>query len=218
MPEVLTTAMILAAGRGERLRPMTDHTPKPLLEVRGKPLIVHHLEALAGAGFSDVIINLSWLGDQIREHLGQGDRFGLTIHYSEEAEALETAGGIVQALPLLGERFVVINGDVFTDYDFARLRHHDRAAFLVLVPNPEHNPGGDFALADGDVANDGAARLTFSGIGQYHRDFFAGLAPGKRPLAPLLRAAAERGDVGGELFQGDWRDVGTAERLAELNA
>ncbi len=211
-------AMILAAGRGERLRPLTDSTPKPLLEVRGKPLIVYHLEALARAGFREVVINLSWLGAQIREHLGDGAEFGLRIEYSEEAQALETAGGILQALPLLGERFVVVNGDLFTDYDFARLRNADSLAHLVLVDNPQHNAGGDFALAGSVVKNAGQPMYTFSGIAQYHRSFFADLAAGKQALAPLLRAAADRGQVSGELFDGEWIDIGTAERLKQLNA
>ena len=211
-------AMILAAGRGERLRPLTDNTPKPLLDVRGKPLIVYHLEALVRGGFSEVVINLSWLGDQIRARLGNGSEFGLHIAYSEEATALETAGGILQALPLLGERFVVVNGDVFTNYDFSRLRAADNLAHLVLVDNPQHNTAGDFSLDATSVGNDGQPMHTFSGIAQYHCSFFDGLAPGKQALAPLLRAAAERGQVSGELFSGEWVDIGTAERLAQLNA
>lgn len=210
-------AMILAAGRGERMRPLTDRQPKPLLEVRGKPLIVHHVEALARAGFDRIVVNLSWLGDQIRARLGDGGEFGVNIAYSEEPEALETAGGIVQALPLLGERFVVVNADVFTDYDFARLRGGDAVAHLVLVENPVHNHGGDFALADGIVDNDGDALYTFSGIACYRSRFFEGLEPGKRALAPLLRAAAARGEISGELFSGEWSDIGTPERLDELN-
>ncbi|MCP4764947.1 MAG: nucleotidyltransferase family protein [Gammaproteobacteria bacterium] len=210
-------AMILAAGRGERLRPLTDTTPKPLLEVAGKPLIVYHLEALANAGFSEVVINLSWLGEQIRNRLGDGDRYGLTIEYSEESDALETAGGIVQALPLLGERFVVVNADIFTDYDFSRLRSMDSLAHLVLVDNPDHHVGGDFSLLGATVGNDDSAKHTFSGISQYHRDFFAELQPGKQALAPLLRAAIANGQVSGELFQGNWIDIGTAERLRALN-
>lgn len=206
--------MILAAGRGERLRPLTDRVPKPLLEVDGKPLIVHHLEALAKAGFGETVINLSWLGEQIRERLGDGRGFGVAIDYSEEPLALETAGGILQALPLLGERFIVINGDIRTDYDFSRLRDRDSPAHLVLVPNPPHNSAGDFSLGGASVGNDGDARYTFSGIACYRAEFFAGLEPGKRALAPLLRAAAERGDVSGELYRGRWRDIGTADRLA----
>jgi len=205
-------AMILAAGRGERLRPLTDSTPKPLLEVRGKPLIVYHLEALHKAGFNEIVINLSWLGDQIRTRLGSGSEFGVSIEYSEEAAALETAGGILQALPLLGERFVVVNGDVFTDYDFVALKlaekSANRLAHLVLVDNP---------LQRTIVGNDGSPRHTFSGIARYHRSFFDGLAPGKQALAPLLRAAATEGQVSGELFSGLWVDIGTAERLQRLN-
>ena len=211
-------AMILAAGRGERLRPLTDSRPKPLLEVRGKPLIVYHLEALARAGFNEIVINLSWLGEQIRERLGVGEAFGVRIDYSEESVALETAGGIQQALPLLGERFVVVNGDVFTDFDFTRLRMAAGPAHLVLVENPEHNSAGDFSLDGEKVDNDGETRYTFSGIAQYQRSFFAGLEPGKLALAPLLRAASDRGQVSGELFRGEWSDIGTAERLALLNA
>ena len=162
-------AMILAAGRGERLRPLTDTTPKPLLEVRGKPLIVYHLEALARAGFAEIVINLSWLGEKIRDRLGTGEAFGVRIAYSEEATALETAGGILQALPLLGERFVVVNADIFTDYDFSRLREVTAAAHLVLVDNPGHNSGGDFSLDDGAVGNRGKPMHTFSGIAQYQR-------------------------------------------------
>jgi len=209
-------AMILAAGRGERLRPLTDSLPKPLLEVQGKPLIVHHLEALSRAGFSEIVINLSWLGDQIRALLGNGEAFGLAIEYSEEPEALETAGGIVQALPLLGERFVVINADIFTDYDFANLKQ-DSIAHLVLVENPRHHADGDFTLTESTIGTEGSPRYTFSGISQYHRSFFAGLSPGKQALAPLLFAAAAKQQVTGELFHGSWSDIGTAERVADLN-
>lgn len=210
-------AMILAAGRGERLRPLTDVTPKPLLEVRGKPLIVYHIEALASAGFTDVVINLSWLGEQIRARLGDGAQFGVSIEYSEEVQALETAGGIQQALPLLSERFIVVNADVFTDYDFATLRAADSPAHLVLVDNPQHNDRGDFSLHQSSVGNSGSPQHTFSGIAQYHRSFFAELEPGKQALAPLLRKAADKGQVSGELFQGTWIDIGTVERLAQLN-
>lgn len=210
-------AMILAAGRGERLRPLTDNTPKPLLEVRGKPLIVYHLEALAGAGFTDVVINLSWLGEQIRARLGDGTQFGVSIEYSEEVQALETAGGIQQALPLLSERFIVVNADVFTDYDFAALRAADSPAHLVLVDNPQHNDHGDFSLDRASIGNSASPRHTFSGIAQYQRSFFAGLRPGKQALAPLLRKAADQGQVSGELFRGAWIDIGTVERLAQLN-
>ncbi len=210
--------MILAAGRGERMRPLTDSKPKPLLEVRGKPLIVYHLEALRRAGFDDIVINLSWLGEQIRDLLGGGERFGVGISYSEEPEALETAGGILQALPLLGERFIVVNADVFTDYDFTHLRRFELDAQLVLVENPPHNARGDFSLANGLIGNRGTELYTFGGIAAYRREFFDGLAPGKRALAPLLRAAADEGRVGGELFRGGWDDIGTVERLDALNS
>ncbi len=210
-------AMILAAGRGERLRPLTDRVPKPLLEVQGKPLILHHLEALSRAGFAEIVINLSWLGDQIRALLGDGTDLGLTIEYSAEPDALETAGGIRQALPLLGERFVVVNADIFTDYDFARLKHSDSIAHLVLVENPRHHTDGDFTLTESIIGAEGSPLYTFSGISQYHRSFFAGLSPGKQALAPLLYAAAARQQVTGELFRGTWTDIGTAERLADLN-
>ena len=209
--------MILAAGRGERMRPLTDKTPKPLLEVRGEPLILRHLEALVRAGFTEIVVNLSWLGEQIRARLGDGSEFGVSIAYSEEPQALETAGGIRQALPLLSDRFVVVNADVFTTYDFVRLRDFDAPAHLVLVDNPEHNRGGDFSLADGLVGNHGDPLYTFSGIACYRRQFFDGVEPGKLALAPLLRAAADRGEVSGELFDGEWTDIGTPERLDELN-
>jgi len=210
-------AMILAAGRGERMRPLTDRVPKPLLPVAGKPLIVHHLEALSRAGFGEVVINLSWLGEQIRDLLGDGGGFGLSIAYSEEPEALDTAGGILQALPRLGERFVVVNADIYTDYDFTRLRRADSPAHLVLVENPVHHPEGDFSLEGSKVGNLDSPRYTFSGIAQYRREFFAGLAAGKLALAPLLRKAAGQGRVSGELFAGDWTDIGTPERLDTLN-
>ena len=210
-------AMILAAGRGERMRPLTDRTPKPLLEVGGKALIVHHLEALGRAGFDEVVINLSWLGEQIRDYLEDGARYGLSISYSEEPEALETAGGIAQALPLLGERFAVVNADVYSDFDFSHLREFDGSAHLVLVDNPAHNPNGDFSLESGLVGNDGDPLYTFSGIAAYRREFFTGVEAVKQPLAPLLRTAAATGQVSGELFRGRWWDIGTAERLDALN-
>lgn len=215
-------AMILAAGRGERMRPLTDHTPKPLLEVGGKPLIVWHVEKLARAGFHELVINHAHLGEQIEAELGNGDRFGVSIRYSPEVEALETAGGIAHALPLLGEApFLVLNGDVFTDYDFARLRHvlrPDLMAWLVLVENPRHNGGGDFALKDGYVRAHGMPMHTFSGIGVYRPELFAGIPRGEKArLAPLLRTAMRSGKVGGELYRGRWVDVGTPQRLAELD-
>ncbi|MGB1111108.1 MAG: N-acetylmuramate alpha-1-phosphate uridylyltransferase MurU [Gammaproteobacteria bacterium] len=213
-------AMILAAGRGERMRPLTDTTPKPLLSVGGKPLIRWHLERLREAGFEQVVINLSHLGDQIEAALGDGSKLGLSIQYSwEPPGALETGGGIHQALPLLGHGpFAVVNGDVWTDLDFSLLRLPPTGlAHLILIPNPPHNPAGDFALADGRVFDKGEARLTFSGIGIYRPELFSGLEAGRFPLAPLLRQAMGRGEVSGELFNGDWRDIGTPERLATLD-
>jgi len=209
-------AMILAAGRGERLRPYTDTCPKPLLEVRGKPLIEYHLRALAAAGIDRVVINLSWLCDLIKEKLGDGNQYGLKICYSEEPEALETAGGIVRALPFLDEQFVVINGDVFTDYPFEQLLKVDSPAHIVLVNNPAHNPDGDFALDDGLVSNALEGRHTFAGIAVYQKSFFAGIEEGKQALAPLLRQAADNKQLGGELYAGEWTDVGTVERWRSL--
>lgn len=215
-------AMILAAGRGERMRPLTLATPKPLLEAGGSPLIVHHLRALRAAGFEDIVINLSWLGDQVRSVLGDGGRHGVRIHYSDEgSEPLETGGGIFRALPLLGAGpFVVLNGDVWTDLDFSRLRDrlapHD-FAHLVLVPNPAHNEKGDFVLEGGRIVERPGERLTFSGVGVYRAELFDGCRDGIFKLAPLLRAAARAGRVSGELHAGAWLDIGTPERLADLD-
>jgi N-acetyl-alpha-D-muramate 1-phosphate uridylyltransferase len=216
-------AMILAAGRGERMRPLTDATPKPLLEVGGKPLIVWHIERLAVAGFRKLVINHAHLGTQIETALGNGSRFGVSIAYSPEGEALETAGGIANALPLLGKApFLVVNGDIFTDYDFGRLNHRlddGLLASLVLVDNPAHNSNGDFALQGDRVMEQGRQMKTFSGIGVYHPALFAAIARGsKAKLAPLLRAAMRSGKVGGEYHAGFWTDVGTPQRLAELDA
>jgi MurNAc alpha-1-phosphate uridylyltransferase len=216
--------MILAAGRGERMRPLTDRTPKPLLPVAGRPLIVWHIERLAAAGFRDIVINHAHLGDQIEALLGDGDAWGVRIRYSEEpAGALETAGGIANALPLLGgEPFLVINGDIFCDWDVARARTAISAgalAHLVLVTNPEHHPAGDFALLDGKVGAGGTAKATFSGIGIYRPELFAAIGRGQvAKLAPLLDAAIAAGRVSGELHDGRWVDVGTPERLAALDA
>ena len=223
-------AMILAAGLGTRMRPLTDHLPKPLLEVGGKPLIVWHIEALARAGITELVINTAWLGDKLEAALGDGQRYGVSICWSHEGEPLETAGGIVKALPLLGEvPFLVVNGDIWLRYDFGALRQRVAAmegqAHLVLVGNPAHNPRGDFAL-EADritagttlrVANDGEHRFTFAGLSVLHPDLFAGLPEGKRALAPLLREAIAAGQVTGEYFSGPWVDVGTPERLAELD-
>ena len=216
-------AMILAAGLGTRMRPLTDHTPKPLLLAGGKPLIVWHIEKLAAAGFRDIVINVAWLGWKIPDALGDGARWGVNLHYSDEQNegegALETAGGIVKALPLLGGApFLVVNGDVWCDYPcLPRVWGGNDLAHLVLVNNPAHNLKGDFALEKGRVSSDGVERFTFSGIGYYHPQLFAGLPYGKRPLAPLLREIMTQGRVSGELFTGDWRDIGTPERLAELD-
>lgn len=214
-------AMILAAGLGTRMRPLTDKTPKPLLQVGGIPLIVWHLERLAHDGFTDIVINIAHLGYQIPEALGDGSQWGVNITYSDEQEegALESAGGIVKALPLLGEDpFVVLNGDVWTDYDFQDHRKlaDGILAHLVLVPNPEHNPEGDFALEDNKVVD--AKQYTFSGIGYYSPKLFEGVPYGKLALAPLLRVAMKEGRVTGELYEGEWLDIGTPERLELLNA
>lgn len=213
-------AMILAAGKGERMRPLTLHTPKPLVRAAGVPLIEYHLKALAAAGFVDVVINHAWLGQQIEDHLGDGARFGLRIRYSPEGEPLETGGGIHRALPLLGdEPFLVVNGDIWTDYDFARLRAPlDGLAHLVLVDNPAHHPGGDFQLHQGHVSDGvpGEPGLTYSGIAVLDPRLFEGCQPGAFKLAPLLRDAMAHAQVSGEHHPGHWVDVGTLERLAEV--
>jgi MurNAc alpha-1-phosphate uridylyltransferase len=212
-------AMVLAAGRGERMRPLTDTVPKPLLMVRGKPLIVWHLEKLSRLGVKHVVINLAWLGEQIRAALGDGASWRLQIRYSEEREgALETGGGIFQALPWLGAQpILVVNADVFTDLDFASLQiAPDALAQLVLVANPRHHPNGDFALVDGRVQEQGAARWTYSGIGLYRPELFAGCSAGRFPLLPLLRRAIAARRLHGQLFEGAWSDVGSIERLAAL--
>jgi MurNAc alpha-1-phosphate uridylyltransferase len=212
-------AMILAAGRGERMRPLTDHTPKPLLPVLGKPLIVYTLEQLAAAGFTDIVINHAHLGQQIEQQLGNGQEFGVSIAYSPESEALETAGGIVNALPLLGnEPFLVVNGDIATDFPFANLHKQSvDLAHLVLINNPEHHPEGDFGLTDdGKLLATAAQKYTFSGIGLYHPDLFKDTAPGKSKLAPLLRQAMSNRQVSGQHHQGFWMDIGTPERLQDL--
>jgi MurNAc alpha-1-phosphate uridylyltransferase len=213
-------AMILAAGRGERMRPLTDETPKPLLTVGGKPLIAYHLERLAAAGVAEVVINIAWRGAQIRAALGDGGRFGLRIVYSDEgATALETGGGIFRALPWLGsEPFLVVNGDIYSDFDPGRLvLAPGDLAELVLVPNPAHNPEGDFALEEGRVHLAATGRYTFSGIAMYRAELFAGCEDGVFPLAPLLTRAIRAGRVSGQLHRGGWEDVGTPERLRALD-
>jgi N-acetyl-alpha-D-muramate 1-phosphate uridylyltransferase len=216
--------MILAAGRGERMRPLTDRTPKPLLPVAGKPLIVWHIERLAHAGFRDIVINHAHLGDQIEALLGDGAAWGVQIHYSVEPQgALETAGGIANALPLLGgEPFLVMNGDIFCDWDVGRARIPEQLAHLVLVDNPPHNPAGDFTLEGTKVGAGGTANhlptLTFSGIGIYRPELFVGIGRGKvAKLAPLLNEAIAAGKMSGEHHNGRWVDVGTPERLAALD-
>jgi MurNAc alpha-1-phosphate uridylyltransferase len=215
--------MLLAAGRGERMRPLTDATPKALLAVGGRPLVARLIDRLAAEGYTELVVNHAHLGAMIEAALGDGSQFGVRIRYSPERVALETAGGIANALQLLGPApFLVVNADLHADYPFARLRgalRDDAQAHLVLVDNPPHHPGGDFALAGGRVANEGAAMLTFSGIGVYRPELFDGIAPGTRAaLAPLLRTAAARGRVAGEHYTGRWVDVGTPERLARLDA
>lgn len=215
--------MILAAGRGERMRPLTDHTPKPLLVAGGKPLIVWHLERLAAAGFRDIVINHAHLGQQIEQALGDGSKWGLTLSYSPEPPgALETAGGIATALPLLGEApFLVVNGDVYCDWDFNKARQFNSAnAHLVMVANPTHHAGGDFSL-DGQrvIYANGEQTLTYAGIAIFSPSFFADVQPGTiMKLRPLLDAAITAGTLTGERHTGRWVDVGTPQRLAELDA
>lgn len=227
--------MLLAAGRGKRMGALTEHCPKPLLAVAGKPLIVHHIETLRAAGFSEIVINTGYLGEQIRAALGDGSGLGVAISYSiEPQEALETGGGIYQALPLLGNQpFCVINADVWCDYPRQRLRQHILAgwAHLILVDNPPHHPQGDFALTrngllHGEAPNDDggphhtladAPRLTFSGISVLHPRLFSDAQPGRYSVVPLLRRAMAQGLVTGERYSGEWRDIGTPERLAALN-
>lgn len=212
-------AMILAAGRGERLRPITDNIPKPLVKVKGKSLIQYHVESLVKAGFTDLVVNHAWHGEKIEQALGDGSRFGAAIQYSAEGTALETGGGILKALPLLGhEPFVVVNGDVFTDYPFTRLTNHPGSlVHLVLVRNPPHNPKGDFALQGSKLLREDEDKYTYSGIGVYSPELFKDSQPGKFPLAPLLYAAIDRQRASGEFYAGVWEDVGTVERLDKLN-
>jgi N-acetyl-alpha-D-muramate 1-phosphate uridylyltransferase len=219
---VVRRAMILAAGRGERMRPLTDDRPKPLLQAGGKSLIEYHLEALRGAGIRDVVINTAWQGQKLREALGTGERYGVAIRYSDEgASALETGGGIFKALPFLEPGpFLVINGDIWTDWQLdSRFALDERdLAHLVLVPNPEHHPKGDFSLQDGRVTEGEVPRFTFSGIGVYRAEFFAGCEPGAFPLLPLFRRAIAARRVSGEVHGARWFDIGTPARLATLDA
>ncbi|ENV93388.1 hypothetical protein F937_02787 [Acinetobacter calcoaceticus ANC 3680] len=218
-------AMILAAGLGNRMRPLTLYTPKPLLEVGGKALIVWHIEKLKKIGVTEIVINSAWLADKLIGSLGDGSQFGVDIRWTREDEGLETAGGIINALPLLGtDPFILVNGDVWTTMDFEALRHiklNDDLAHLVLVDNPKQHPEGDFTLFDGrtftfdqDVTGE---NLTFSGVSVIHPKLFDGLEPGKRPLAPLLKQAMQNQKISGEKLKGAWVDVGTPERLMELD-
>lgn len=219
--------MILAAGRGERMRPLTDSVPKPLLQVGGRSLLARHVDALVAAGIRDIVINHAWLGERIEAAFGDGSALGARIRYSPEATALETAGGIARALPLLGDApFVVVNGDICCDFDFrlatgmaARMRAADLLAWCVLVANPPHNPDGDFGIDGERLLDRESGRLTFAGIGVYAPALFAGIEPGTAaPLAPLLRAAARQGRAGAMVHRGRWTDVGTPQRLARLDA
>ena len=213
-------AMLLAAGRGERMRPLTDTTPKPLLRIGGQTMIERHILALARAGITELVINHAHLGDQLVAALGDGHAYGVGITWSAEPEgALETGGGIFNALPLLGDApFLVVNADIWTDFPFSGLADDiDGLAHLVMVDNPVHNPGGDFALSGGRLARRGPAMLTFSGIGVYRPALFAGCSPGAFPLAPLLRKAMDAEQVSGEHYRGGWFDIGTPERLEAVN-
>ena len=213
-------AMILAAGFGKRLRPLTLHKPKPLIEAAGKPLIIYHLERLAAAGFTEVVINLGWLGEQLEKTVGDGARWGMTVTYSREGEPLETGGGIVQALPLLsdqGEPFLVVNGDIYTDFPFNQLTlPNDKLAHLVLVDNPDFKNTGDFGLYQGTVHESKGTMLTYSGIGVLSPALFKGYQPGAFRLAPLLIDAIRQAKVSGQYYSGHWTDVGTPERLQTL--
>jgi MurNAc alpha-1-phosphate uridylyltransferase len=213
-------AMLLAAGRGERMRPLTDTTPKPLLRIGGQTMIERHIHALARAGITELVINHAHLGKQLVSTLGDGSSHGVRIAWSAEPEgALETGGGIFHALPLLGDApFLVVNADIWTDYPFSALPEEiDGLAHLVMVDNPPHHPGGDFSLSAGRLSQRGPAMLTFSGIGVYRSALFTGCAPGAFPLAPLLRRAMDAGQVSGEHYRGSWFDIGTPERLETVN-
>ncbi|SAK75504.1 nucleotidyl transferase [Caballeronia pedi] len=227
MTHALKTAMIFAAGRGERMRPLTDTCPKPLLEAGGKPLIVWQIERLAAAGIETIVINHAWLGAQIETALGDGARWGVALRYSPETEALETAGGIAQALRLIGDGvFIAVSGDVFCDFDYSTLRkraetleaRNEPGMHLVMVPNPPFHPKGDFALNDGVLALDGAPRHTFGNIGLYDTRMFRDLAPGTcRALTPYYRETIAAGRASGELYAGRWENVGTPAQLRALD-
>ena len=212
-------AMLLAAGRGERLRPLTDKVPKSLVEVRGETLLERHLANLSGAGIRSVVINLGWLGDRIVERVGSGGHYGLDVLYSQEGgNVLETGGGIHKALPMLGDGpFLVINADIYTDMPVPRIELADEhVGHLVMVPSPVYRDGGDFDIEDGLIRNGETQRLTFSGVAMYRPAFFDGCEPGRFPLAPMLREAADNGLLSGSLYEGLWADIGTPERLKAL--
>ncbi len=214
-------AMILAAGRGERLRPVTDSVPKSLVEVNGQALLERHLQSLARGGVETVVINLGWLGEQITERIGSGGNFGLNVVYSQEGDnILETGGGIHRALPVLGtDPFLVINADIYTDMPVPVVQLGDNdLAHLVCVPVPEDKSGGDFAIADGRIRNEGDPMFTFSGVSIYRPEFFVGCTSGRFSVVPMLRSAADADRISGSVYPGLWRDVGTPARLAELNA
>jgi len=220
-------AMVLAAGKGERMQPLTLTIPKPLVSAGGKSLIAHQLEKLARAGFTDLVINHAWLGEQVETALGNGEDFGVRIRWSPEGEPLETAGGIIHAMPLLTQEvyapFASVNADIWTDFDFSRLKHvalDGLLAWLILVDNPDHHPAGDFVLDGNRVreATGNESRYTFSGIAVYHPNLFHDVAPGKQSVVPLLKAAMAQGRVGGEYHAGQWFDIGTPERLQQLDA
>ena len=212
-------AMILAAGRGKRMRHLTEHTPKPLLEVNGKPLIVYHLLQLARLGVRDVVINISYLAERLQTALGDGRRFGVNIIYSYEPAPLDTGGGVYQALPLLGTApFLVISADIWTDYDFSQLAQKiTRRAHLVLVPNPDYHPDGDFTCENGLLGLTGSPKFTFASFGIYHPALFKGCQPGAFPLAALYKSGIESGAITGEIYSGKWFNVGTPEDLRDLN-
>ncbi len=222
-------AMILAAGFGKRMRPLTETTPKPLLEVAGKCLIEYHIENIAKAGIKEIVINTHWLAEKIPQSLGSGERWGVSLQYSHEPDILETAGGILQALPTLCERdsqFLVVNGDVYSELDLARLLaqaprlSEGHQAYLALVPNPDHHPEGDFGIDSGSSLlkphGQAEANFTYSGVGLYHRSLFQHLSPGRHALGPLLREGIEAGRISGEVSESFWLDVGTPERLEQL--
>ena len=214
-------AMILAAGRGERLRPITDEIPKPLIEVGGRSLLERHLDCLGSAGIETVVINLGWLGDRIVERVGSGTRYGLEVLYSQEGDdILETGGGIHKALPLLGnEPFLVVNGDIYTDMPVPDVSlDDDHLGHLVMVPTPDYREHGDFDIDRGLIRNAADADYTFSGVAVYRPDFFDGCEAGRFSIAPMLREAADRGNLSGSLYTGHWADAGTPDRLAELEA